>query len=120
MDKLKPCPFCGYELPIEEGLCEYADYNEEGDFIDLPSGICCSNCATYVLGGRTDKEAITAWNTRTDDKRIKELTEQLDKVQHESIGWMYAYACILMDEGKDIRKIEVPTILQDFKEQNDE
>ena len=30
----------------------------------------------------------------------------------EAIGWTYAYCCILADKGKDIRKVEVPKILE--------
>ncbi len=31
------------------------------------------------------------------------------------MGWMYAEACVLADEGTDIRKVEVPVIMSKLK-----
>ena len=63
-NKLKPCPFCGYNLPFEEGYCEI-QISPDTNLILHPTGICCSSCGAYTVGGETKEEAITAWNTRT-------------------------------------------------------
>ena len=75
MSELKPCPFCGYELPFDEGICPLhydIDHVEE-------LGICCSNCGVYVPGGKSVEITIEAWNTRADDRRIAELEDELDQ-----------------------------------------
>ena len=43
---------------------------------------------------------------------FNQLEEYVETIRHETIGWMYAYACNLMDEEKDIRELEVPVILE--------
>ena len=68
--ELLPCPFCGYQLPADEGMC-VVDVDEFGD--KLPpaewsyTGICCTNCAAFVPGDNKGREAaIAAWNGRAD------------------------------------------------------
>ena len=34
----------------------------------------------------------------------------------EAIGWCYSYCCNLLDNGKDPRTVEVPTLISDFHE----
>ena len=53
--------------------------------------------------------------------QLLDLQDELQKVKQErdgavmqSIGWMYAYCCTLADKGVDIRKLEVPVIMEDF------
>lgn len=62
-NELLPCPFCGYELPNYEGLIMAE--RDENDVIQHPTGVSCSNCGCYQVGGETIDEAIKAWNTRT-------------------------------------------------------
>lgn len=66
--ELLPCPFCGYALPLDEGLCvaKVDEFGEETDEADWQyTGICCANCVAYVVGdGRTRDSAIAAWNRR--------------------------------------------------------
>ena len=45
-------------------------------------------------------------------KCYEELENYIDSVRHETIGWIYAYACNLLDDDKDIREIEVPEIIE--------
>jgi hypothetical protein len=45
-------------------------------------------------------------------KCYDELENYIDTIRHETMGWIYAYACNLLDEGKDIREIEVPEIIE--------
>lgn len=44
-------------------------------------------------------------------KAYDELEKYIEGVRAETIGWMYAEACVSMDKGKDIRKENVPEIL---------
>ena len=61
--ELKPCPFCGYELPLDEGLCPpLLDEDEE---IELsPWLISCSSCGCGGPPTSGEDEAIKAWNNR--------------------------------------------------------
>ncbi len=45
-------------------------------------------------------------------KCYDELENYIDSVRHETMGWIYAQACNLLDENKDIREIEVPEIIK--------
>lgn len=63
MEKLKPCPFCGYEYP----LMRESEYN---GFIE----ISCENCDIRFRLGPGAKEKmkeriISAWNRRTIDEK---------------------------------------------------
>lgn len=67
MDKtgLKPCPFCGGEAVIDtiephaHMLALLPDYGGE-TFIE------CTGC-TCAIVGKTEHEAVEAWNRRTDN-----------------------------------------------------
>ena len=39
-----------------------------------------------------------------------ELEHYIEGVRAEAIGWMYAYACTMLDRGDDPRVAEVPDI----------
>ena len=44
---------------------------------------------------------------------MKESVEmRIIKAKMEVLGWMYAFACNALDRGEDIRKIEVPELLE--------
>lgn len=54
MDELKPCPFCGGEAKVQRFPHNYAVY--------------CTECyASTIQFKPTDKEAVEAWNRRTDN-----------------------------------------------------
>jgi hypothetical protein len=36
------------------------------------------------------------------------------QAQMEALGWMYAEACNMIDRGEDLRKVEVPELLERF------
>ncbi len=42
---------------------------------------------------------------------INKLEQYVEKERAEAIGWTYAEACTLADGGRDIRRVEVPSIL---------
>lgn len=67
MQTLKPCPFCGYALSIEEGVCPMSDAVDEDTGEWKFTGICCASCAVF-LPAKTDDadtaEGVAAWNTR--------------------------------------------------------
>lgn len=76
MTELSPCPFCGYALPLDEGLC-IAKLDEFGDELSEAewryTGICCSNCAAFVVGDSMSRDsAITAWNRRSPEGEVTE------------------------------------------------
>jgi Lar family restriction alleviation protein len=62
-EELKPCPFCGYALPFEEGICPPL-LNEEEDTELTPWLIGCSNCGCGGPPELSEQKAIKAWNTR--------------------------------------------------------
>lgn len=49
-------------------------------------------------------------------KAFDALEELINKAKVEAIGWMYAEACANADDGIDIRKIEVPSLIVRAKE----
>lgn len=76
--ELKPCPFCGYDLPYDEGIIEVI--HDEDDIILYPSGVCCAGCGAYAVGGEDATDAVKSWNTRTNAKeelidKVKEVVE---------------------------------------------
>lgn len=58
IEKLKPCPFCGHTKPML--------YDERK--IGKGFEVTCRMCAAKVGGNKTEKEAIEAWNKRTETK----------------------------------------------------
>lgn len=71
---LKPCPFCGSEVTIED--------RGDGDlFVILcPEGSPCIGSGFANYGLRSKKaEAITAWNTRP-DAHVAALVEALENI----------------------------------------
>lgn len=63
---LLPCPFCGYNLTVDEGVCEgYVPdtEEEESEF----TGICCPGCAVFLSKPKEHasvEDGIDAWNRR--------------------------------------------------------
>lgn len=51
---VKPCPFCGGDATLNERLRDGYRFAE------------CESCAFGLCAERTEAEAITAWNTRTE------------------------------------------------------
>ena len=79
MDKLKPCPFCGDEARIKDGM------RTDGNIIYKTKCVQCVGCGAktqekiscgYYSLHFTDEEAIEAWNRR---KPLEEIVEQLEK-----------------------------------------
>ncbi|KAB2675877.1 hypothetical protein F9K85_13275 [Brucella tritici] len=65
--ELKPCPFCGYALSIDEGICPIPDAVDEDTGEWKFTGICCPSCAVFLPKQREDtevSEGVEAWNTR--------------------------------------------------------
>ncbi|MEX2739963.1 Lar family restriction alleviation protein [Rhizobium mongolense] len=64
-EELKPCPFCGYHLTKDEGVCER--YGDDEEDLNVFTGICCPGCACFLTKpseNATIEEGIEAWNTR--------------------------------------------------------
>ena len=57
MDELKPCPFCGGDVPELRGDKEFGWF------------IACFKCNIIVDDCKTEAEAIKAWNRRANDER---------------------------------------------------
>jgi hypothetical protein len=58
---------------------------------------------------------IKSTDHETVQKGLLQIEQLIEDARAEAIGWMYAYACICSNEGRDIRKIEAPSILEKFK-----
>ena len=67
MTELKPCPFCG---------SHDVEYYETGDYGFPFNYVCCRDCPASVRES-SEQDAITAWNTRTDDKHLGQLKNLL-------------------------------------------
>ena len=46
----------------------------------------------------------------------KELENYIEWVREKSLGWMYGYACRLINEGSDLELTDVPYILDRARE----
>ena len=57
-EELKPCPFCGGKAERKEGRMLLDSYNYW--YIE------CECCHTKSMGYRVPKEAIKAWNRRSE------------------------------------------------------
>lgn len=62
--ELKPCPFCG-NTDLYKGAFAYWT-------------VSCKKCPASQKG-ETEKEAIQAWNTRSEADRIKQLEAEVEK-----------------------------------------
>lgn len=62
MDKLKPCPFCGYQPKLKDEDTLYP-LTRNGDLWNAVCAEPYGGCSAHILG-RTKEEAIKAWNTR--------------------------------------------------------
>ena len=49
--------------------------------------------------------------------RLGEADKAIKAAHYEALGWAIAYACSVADEGIDIRKVEVPTIIRHMETQ---
>lgn len=70
LNELAPCPFCGWAVTEDEGLCSW-DKDEFGDTVDKVTytGVVCPGCSAFVPVNAHDKaEAIAAWNLRAASK----------------------------------------------------
>lgn len=61
--ELKPCPFCGSE---GESFSDHGISIESGESCTR-SFVACVECSALV-SGKTEEEAIAAWNRRADDE----------------------------------------------------
>jgi hypothetical protein len=48
-------------------------------------------------------------------RAYNKLENHMEFIRYETLGWMYAYACQAIDKGVDIRQVEVPQIMEQFK-----
>jgi len=66
MPELKPCPFCGDKDPLVE-----ADEVDDGMSVVRCIGVRCGIRVGFFM---SEDEAITAWNTRADEVRVRKET----------------------------------------------
>jgi Lar family restriction alleviation protein len=64
-EKLKPCPFCGSDNQIIENVSRTLSYRGR-PFLRVQFCVNCVDCTCGALGGSI-KDAIAAWNRRTND-----------------------------------------------------
>lgn len=86
MAELKPCPFCGNTHP----------YIRKGKYMWM---VCCINADCGAYGGvkHYKKEAIEAWNRRTENEELKFTREFI----HEH-GLEYALASAWNRRAEDV------------------
>jgi len=48
---------------------------------------------------------------------IEELKQKDNEARYEALGWMLAEACTSLDKGEDIRKANVPELLERAKKE---
>lgn len=91
--ELLPCPFCGFQATLEELLCNAeGEVNYEDGCRTGATGMCCPDCACYIVGGDTNQQAIENWNKRSspDFAKLKadiaELRTGLDILYHEALA----------------------------------
>ena len=85
---LKPCPFCGREPRRMDRASSVAE---------SPTGWCWfiyCHCGGYAANahiyGKTEEEAIAAWNTRSADAeldRLRAALEQIAATAGEDLEW---------------------------------
>jgi len=69
---------------------------------------------------REKADLVAAWVDEGNDyhRQIASLESQLHAAEQERdlcIGWMYAWACKVMDRGIDVRKAEFPAVIKEMK-----
>ena len=79
--KLKPCPFCGRKrLKIKTtNIRIHGRYTRYGHWYVL-----CRNCEVNSPWRKTERGAITVWNTR---KNIKVLEEEIEALKWDRDQW---------------------------------
>ena len=70
MSELLPCPFCGGEAELHDGVVIIPVIDESGAYIDAdvedtPAWVECAACGAATDGVDSADEAIAAWNRRT-------------------------------------------------------
>ena len=81
MTELKPCPFCG---------SHDVEYYETGDYGFPFNYVCCRDCPASVRES-SEQAAITAWNTRTDDKHLLQLRNLLAVIHRDGGHYVETY-----------------------------
>lgn len=64
MTELKPCPFCG----SKNTACSFYTTHTEG--MEDHYYIGCKNCGANGSRGKSEEEAIEAWNRRVNDNDV--------------------------------------------------
>ena len=62
MTELKPCPFCGFGMPLIYQYDPFDGY--QGNLTRYK--IVCGNCSAKI-NRSTEEQAIKAWNRRAED-----------------------------------------------------
>lgn len=105
-NKLKPCPFCGY------------------DGVDIwNESVYCKKCGCHTAEHATEGRAVEVWNTRADDKEVSKLKEQL-AIAVDFIEKVYSdesdiAAAIQIPTGLVLRALQALTKIKDMECQKD-
>jgi len=65
-EELKPCPFCGGEARLNDAVV-----------VECETDNCFGNAVDEVYF-ETAKEAVKAWNVRTDTQQVEQLRKELE------------------------------------------
>lgn len=88
MSELLPCPFCGGEAKLHDGLVIIPVIDENGAYIDAdvedtPAWVECAACGAATDGVDSADEAISAWNRRAQPENEPLTLEDLQKMDGE-------------------------------------
>jgi hypothetical protein len=108
MSELKPCPFCGSEDIVEEGVCTCCESGDENSWTKIRCQDCGASAANWPF-----KKAETRWNSRhkgepeTTDESSTDQCKGVAEVQEK----LFDLDCDLADwedylHGEESKKID--------------
>lgn len=104
LPKMKPCPFCGSEVDVND---EDAVYREFRDKSIYTAGCYNYECGARVLG-YSPEHAISNWNKRTEykdpaiEKQQKECNHEWISENFDCFGFAHGRYCDKCDKKEDL------------------
>ncbi len=117
MSELLPCPFCGGEAELHDGVVIIPVIDESGAYIDAdvedtPAWVECAACGAATDGVDSADEAIAAWNRRAQPDNTPLTLDELRWMDGEPVWVQFRelgmYALIAYhadpdgDDGDDV------------------
>jgi hypothetical protein len=79
------------------------------------------HCPHYALGKLMEHERYLGGYFATEEQKheIESLKHEVNRMTM-AFGWLYAKACIMADNGEDIRQVEFPALWEECQQNLDE